>query len=134
MSKSETKKTVLIIDDSPAILRVFSRILRKKGFLVTTAATGREAWEKLKTKSYDAALIDVRLPEMNGTDLLPRMGKLAPKMVKIVFTGFPLEEKSIEAIKTNADALISKPAKPETILSILEEKMKTKKIATNNKA
>jgi DNA-binding NtrC family response regulator len=127
MGTSSRNKFVLIIDDNPAILLVFSRLLGKKGFLTTTARTGREAWEKFRTKRYDAVLIDVGLPDMEGTDLLRRMGELAPKMVKIVFTGMMLPEKNLTQAKTLADALLLKPVKPEILLRILEEKLEQKK-------
>lgn len=123
---SEVKPNILLIDDDPSILRVFTRVLEKRGFFVSTARTGREAWEKVRTKSFDATLIDVRLPDMDGTDLMRRMGDLSPKMVKIVFTGSPLQERSLEATKTFADAFLLKPVKPETFLNILEAKMKEK--------
>ena len=113
--------------DNPAILLAFSRILIRNGYLVATARTGREAWEKLRMKSYDAALIDVRLPDMEGTDLLRRMGELAPKMVKIVFTGMSLPEKNLSLAKTLADALLLKPVRPEILLKTLEKKFEEKK-------
>jgi DNA-binding NtrC family response regulator len=122
----EAKPSILVIDDDASILRVFTRVLEKRGFFVATARSGREAWEKVRTKSFDATLIDVGLPDMEGTDLMRRMGDLSPKMVKIVFTGSPLQESSLEATKTFADAFLLKPVKPETFLNILETKMREK--------
>lgn len=131
--KAETKGAVLIIDDDVSILRTFTRVLERKGFSVATARTGREAWEKLKSKSYDAALIDVRLPDMEGTDLLRRMSALVPRMAKIVFTGSPLMEREFETAKTGADAFLLKPVNPELLLTILEEKLTVKRASATSR-
>ncbi|MBE3116374.1 response regulator, partial [Candidatus Bathyarchaeota archaeon] len=64
---------MLIIDDDESILRTFSRILQKNGFSTDTAETGKEAIEKAQTKPYAVALIDVCLPDMNGTNLLNKL-------------------------------------------------------------
>jgi len=123
-------KRILIIDDDRAILRVLSRVLSRKGYLVATSETGKEALEKLETISYDAATIDVRLPDMEGTDLLSYMQKAMPSMVRIIFTGLPLIENSCAPVKERADAFLSKPVRPKILLSILEEKL-ARKSSTN---
>jgi two-component system NtrC family response regulator len=84
---------ILVIDDDQAILRVFTRILNRKGYDVTTADTGNDARKKLESKVFDAALIDVRLPDVEGINLLPFMHNKDPRMVKnslyrIVYDGF----------------------------------------------
>jgi len=79
----EAKKSILVIDDDASILRVFTRVLEKRGFLVATAKSGREAWEKVRTKSFDATLIDVGLPDMDGTELMRRMGDLPQKWLRL---------------------------------------------------
>ncbi len=63
---------------------------------------------------------------MEGIDLLPRMQETAPNMVKIVFTGLSSYEKSAETARKSADAFLVKPVSPETLLNILEEKLKSK--------
>ena len=116
-------RKILIIDDDRAILRVFTRVLNRKGYFVATAETGEEAWEKLTMNRYDAALIDVKLPDMEGTDLLPLMLEIAPKMLKIVYTGFAVLGNSNEFTKKGVDAFLVKPVNPETLLNILQEKL-----------
>jgi len=92
---NETK--VLIIDDDKSILNILSRILAKKGFSVDTAESGQEAITKLSAKTYSAALIDVRLQDTNGLDLLIKIQEIAPKMRKILLTGYPSDEDRIKA-------------------------------------
>ena len=119
----DKKRSILIIDDDPSILRTLTRILGKAGYMVDAAQTGNEASEKFTTKRYDAALIDVRLGEIKGTDLLPHMQKVAPNMVKILFTGTPMPESELDDVRRSADVFLLKPVKPETLLGILEEKL-----------
>jgi DNA-binding NtrC family response regulator len=88
---------MLVIDDDRAILRSFSRIFEKKGYFVSTAETGREAQEKLSKQTYDATLVDIKLSDMNGADLLPFMQEVAPNMVKIVISGLPSVEIAYQA-------------------------------------
>jgi DNA-binding NtrC family response regulator len=124
---SEKKRSILIIDDNPSILRTMTRVLSKAGYVVDSAQTGNEATRKFRAKSFDAALIDVRLGEMEGTDLLPQMRKVAPNMLKILFTGTPMPEEMLEKARRGADVFLLKPVKPETLLGILEDKLERRK-------
>jgi DNA-binding NtrC family response regulator len=121
---SREKHSILIIDDNASILRAFSRILAKAGYNVETAQTGKEASKKFMTKKFDAALIDISLGETKGTDLLPQMRKVAPNMLKILFTGTPVSESTLDKAKEFADFFLLKPVNPETLLGILEDEIK----------
>ena len=68
-----SKKTILVVDDDKSILRTFTRILQKSGYEIDVAETGKEAVEKAENHHYDFALVDIRLPDMDGTDLLAKL-------------------------------------------------------------
>ncbi len=119
--KLDKKLNILIIDDDVSILRTLSRVLSKAGHVVDTASTGKDAQLKLKSKTYDAAVIDVGLGDFNGTDLLPQMRQIAPKMLRVILTGTPLSENVLETAKREANFFLLKPVKPETLLKILDE-------------
>ena len=118
------KKSILVIDDDKSILRTFTRILQKTGCDIDVAETGREAIEKAEKRHYDLALVDVRLPDMDGTDLLAKMKDTMRDTVKIVITGFPSMEVGVKALDEGADAYLVKPVKPEDLLMLIEEKLK----------
>jgi two-component system NtrC family response regulator len=118
------KKSILIIDDDKSILNIFTRILQKQGYNTDTAETGQEALEKLQANSYDLALVDVKLPDTNGTDLLARINQTHPNMIKIAITGFPSLEDATKVIDRGAAAYLVKPVKPEELVSIIAEKLK----------
>jgi len=119
------KKTILVIDDDKSILRTLTRILQKSGYGVDTAETGKEAMEKAEKRHYDLALVDVRLPDVDGTDLLLTMKDALKDTVKIMITGFPSLEMGIKALDGGADAYLVKPVRPEELLMLIEEKLKT---------
>ena len=120
----KAKKNILVIDDDKSILRTFTRILQKNGYVIDVAETGKEALEKAEKKKYDLALIDIRLPDMEGTDLLIKMQHSMRDSIKIMITGFPSLETGVKALDEGADAYLVKPVKPEELLALIEEKFK----------
>ncbi|MFH0896669.1 MAG: response regulator [Candidatus Bathyarchaeota archaeon] len=120
----DEKKNILVVDDDEAISASFKAILQAGGYSVDTANTGREAIEKSKTKFYSLALFDIRLPDMEGTKLLVQMHETAPKMMKIMVTGYPSLENAVESVNLGADAYVIKPVKPDELLKVVEKKLK----------
>jgi DNA-binding response OmpR family regulator len=123
----EATKTILVVDDDKSILRTFTRILQKNGYEIDSAETGKEAMEKAASRHYDLALLDIRLPDMDGTDLLSKMKKQLQNTIRIMITGFPSLESGVKALDEGADAYLVKPVKPEELLMLIEEKLKNKK-------
>jgi DNA-binding response OmpR family regulator len=123
---SESKKTILVVDDDKSILRTFTRILQKSGYEIDVAETGREAMDKAENQHYDLALVDIRLPDMDGTDLLAKLKRQLQNTVKIMITGFPSLETGVKALDEGADAYLVKPVKPQELLLLLEEKLKNR--------
>jgi DNA-binding response OmpR family regulator len=121
-NKQKNKQNVIILDDNKFVLRVLIKILQKAGHCVTPVETGHDLLERLKTKTYDAAIIAVRLQDVNGLDLLNKIQKINANMKKIVLTGYPSEEDRIRALEQGADYYLSKPIKSERLIEIVEEK------------
>jgi DNA-binding response OmpR family regulator len=122
---SKRSQHILIIDDDNTLLRIMAKIFQKQGYIVNTAQNGLEALSKLEGKSYAAALIDVKLPDMNGLDLLNRLRTIAPGMTKIILTGYPSDEDRVRALDQGADYYLAKPIKPEILVEIIRTKLKT---------
>jgi len=123
------KASILIVDDERAILQTLKAILESKGYITDTAETGGEAIEKSKSKFFNLALLDIRLPDMEGTKLLTEMKDTHPTMVKIMITGHASMENAVESLNLGADAYLMKPVKPEELLKTIEEKLKAQEIA-----
>ncbi|PIU58762.1 hypothetical protein COS86_07785 [Candidatus Bathyarchaeota archaeon CG07_land_8_20_14_0_80_47_9] len=118
---------ILVIDDDESIRRTITSILEEKGYTVDTAENGKEAIRKSKTKFYNLALIDIRLPDMEGTKLLTAMKETTPKMVKIIVTGYPSLHNAVEAVNRGADAYVLKPFNVEKTLKTIEEQLEKQK-------
>ena len=115
---------ILVIDDDESIRKSFSIALKGVGYSVDTAADGKEAIEKSNMNFYNLALIDIRLPDMEGTELLTAMRDTFPKMVKIIVTGFPSMKNAIEAVNRGADGFLVKPTDPRDLLRIVAEHLR----------
>ncbi len=124
MDKNKTR--ILVVDDDKSILRTFTRILQKNGYEIDVAENGKEAVEKSRRQRFNLALIDIRLPDMDGTDVLMKMQKTIPDAVKIMITGFPSLETGVKALDEGADAYLVKPVKPEELIALIEEKLRSK--------
>lgn len=120
------EKSILIVDDDKIILSVLTKFLRKAGYQTDVAETSRDALEKVKNGSYDVALIDIKLPDMEGTDLLPLINRISPQMIKIMMTGFASTENRYKAMSRGADAYLVKPIQPQQLLSEIKEKLSVK--------
>jgi len=123
---SKRKKSVLVIDDDKSVLRTFRRILEKGGYDVEVAETGKEAMQKASARGFDVALIDLRLPDMDGTELLLKAKESLGDAVKIMITGAPSVDTGTKALDEGVDVYIVKPVKPEELLSLIAEKLKPK--------
>jgi len=118
------KANVLVIDDDEHISQMLTKLLSKEGYLMETAKNGAEAVEKSNAKTFDLALIDVVLPDMQGTQLLVKLKDTVPKMRKIIVTGYATLDNAVEAVNLGADAYIMKPVKPQELLKAIEEQLR----------
>jgi len=116
----EEKGSILIVDDDESIRKTLAAILEEKGYHVDTADTGMKGIAKSKTKFYNLALLDIRLPDMEGTQLLTRLRDTVPKMAKVIVTGYPSLQNAVEALNQGADAYIIKPLNIDSALTTIE--------------
>ncbi len=123
----EKKGSILIVDDDPSIRKVLAAILEEKGYKVDTAETGKQAIQKSRTKFFNLALLDVRLPDMEGTQLLTQMKQTTPPMVRIMVTGYPSLQNAVEALNKGANAFIIKPLNIDHALAIIEKLLEQQK-------
>ena len=119
---TEQKQKILIVEDDKKIRETIQSILQQSGYDTDVAETGKEAEEKIK-KNYNLALLDIKLPDIEGTQLLTKVHQSTPKTIKIMVTGYPSLENSIEALNFGADAYVTKPVKPAKLLNLIKEKL-----------
>jgi DNA-binding NtrC family response regulator len=114
---------ILIVDDDENIRKVLTTILEDEGYIIESVGTAKKAIAKTGKKFYNLALIDIRLPDMEGIELLTRMKDTTPKMRKIIITGYPTLQNAVEAVNRGADAYIIKPFDVKKALRTIEEEL-----------
>jgi len=115
---------ILVVDDDENIRKVLSMILEDEGYKVDQAETAKQAIEKSRKNFYNIALIDIRLPDMEGIELLTKMRDTTPRMRKIIITGYPTLQNAIEAVNRGADAYILKPFDVNKVLATIKEQLR----------
>jgi DNA-binding response OmpR family regulator len=96
-------------------------VLQEEGYFVDTAENGKEAIKKSFDNFYNLAIVDWRLPDIDGTVLITQLKETTPKMVKIMLTGYPSMNNAIEAVNLHADAFLIKPVDVEELLKKIHE-------------
>lgn len=119
----DQKYKILIVDDDETIRSTMKAILEDEGYIVDSAANGKEAIKKTQEQSYNLALLDIRLPDMEGVELLKLMKEPMPRMRKIMVTGFPSLQNAVEAVNKNADAYLIKPVDVDKLLATVKEQL-----------
>jgi DNA-binding NtrC family response regulator len=112
---------ILVIDDDESIRTTTAAILQSEGYVVDTAENGKAAIEKSNADVYHVAVIDFRLPDMEGTELLTALREITPRMAKIMVTGYPTLQNAIECVNKQADAYFIKPVDYENLLSTIKK-------------
>jgi DNA-binding response OmpR family regulator len=112
---------ILIVDDEPNIRKGLHAILARDGHEVHDVGTGEEALEVLKTLAIEAAIVDIRMPGMSGTDLLAMARARWPYLSVILLTGHGTLETAITAVKQGARDYLLKPAQPNEIRAVVNQ-------------
>ncbi|HVP36743.1 MAG TPA: response regulator [Terriglobales bacterium] len=125
------RKNLLVIDDEPIVLDSCRRILKQEGFDVNGAFSGREGLKKIEEDKYDAVLVDWKLPEIDGMEVLRIIKKNHPEVVVVMITGYPSVESAVKAMKLGVSDYVSKPFSPDelkdTIIKAIESSRTAKK-------
>ena len=119
-----TSHSILIIDDEPNLRRSLGLILQRAGYVITTASNASEAMHVLQAGAYDLAFLDIKLPDQNGLELLPRIRKLYPEMPILILTAHATLDTAIGAVRLGARDYLLKPIDPESILNRVEAILK----------
>ena len=115
---------ILIVDDDESIRNTIKVILEDEGYIVDVVATGRDGIRRTEETAYNVALIDIRLPDIEGVELLKLMKDAVPRTRKIMVTGYPSMQNAITALNKNADAYMIKPIDIEKLLNTVKEQIK----------
>lgn len=109
MSEKAKQKRILLVDDNANVLTVLSDFLKTTGYAVCEAKDAQGAMRMVKEELADLALIDLRMPEMNGINLMLSLRKTKSHLPVIIYSGYPSMDTAIEALKKGADDYVTKP-------------------------
>jgi two-component system response regulator AtoC len=125
---------ILVVDDEPAIRQVLTLMLARAGYEVESAASAEEASARLAKGEFDVVLCDIKLPGMDGIELLRRTKAAGSDVVFIMVTAFASMDTAIEALKAGASDYIVKPARNEEILHRLSQIEALRGLRNENRA
>jgi DNA-binding response OmpR family regulator len=106
---------ILVVDDEGANRYSVSKTLQRVGYMVHEAATGEEALEHIKNQNYDVVLTDIRMPGLDGVELLRRIKEEAPDAIVILMTGYASLGTAVEALRLGAHDYLIKPSSSQDI-------------------
>lgn len=117
------EKTVLVVDDDLMVRDMLYDFLLERGYRVIAAEDGKSALESIRNRTFQAAIVDIKLPEANGLSIVRRMKEVKPDVPVIVVTAYPSEEVKAEAYAIGAVAFMEKPFKVTRIAAELKKAM-----------
>jgi len=127
------KENILIVDDDLGFLQVARAILRAKGYEVDTAPSGGEAISQAKEHFYNVAILDISLPDINGTELLSALLGLHPDILAIMLTGHSSVQNAVQSLNRGAFAYLEKPLDPDHLLSVINRGLEKQRLVFENR-
>jgi two-component system response regulator AtoC len=122
----------LIVDDEEQLAEAFKKKLSKEGFSVTIAFTAHEAISIMKKQSFDVCVLDIRLPDMDGVDLLELLKKSEPTLEFVMLTGHASIDTAIQSMKRGAYDYLSKPCKLSELSNVIQKAYEKKSLQERN--
>jgi len=124
---------ILLADDDAALRKVVQFKLKQRGYEVTATADGEEALSALRESRYELLLSDMRMPKLNGLDLLKQAKKVQPDIEVILMTAFAAVSQAVEAVKLGAFDYLTKPFDDDHLFVTIEKAVKFKRLENENK-
>lgn len=122
---------ILAVDDEPRLLASLQQLLALNGYEITTAGDGRTAIEQLRTNSYDLALIDLKMPDINGQRIMRYVAENDIRTDIIVISGEASFETAVEALRLGAHDFLLKPYAPEQLLKRIDNTIERRRLQSN---
>lgn len=112
---------VLVVDDEPVITKSCERILRHQGMEVEVATSGYDGLELTEKNKFDAVLLDLKMPNIGGMEVLRRVKEVQPEAIVIIITGYPSLGTAVEAMKLGAFDYVVKPFRPTELTEAVKK-------------
>ncbi|MBZ5498834.1 MAG: response regulator [Acidobacteriia bacterium] len=123
-SEGAAAPKVLVVDDEPVVVNSIRKTLARKAYKVEEAFSGQEALSLIAKRTYDLVLLDMRLPDANGLELISDIRKRKPKLRVVIVTGYATIDTAVEAIKRGASDYVAKPFTPDELYDVTSRILK----------
>lgn len=124
--------SILVIDDKDAMRKMLAQTLAEEGYSVDTAANGPEGIEKAKEKPFDLVLTDMKMPEMDGLEVLSQLKDINSETAVIVMTAYGTIETAVSAMKKGAFDFLTKPFESDHLLVLVDKAIQNQRIVAEN--
>jgi DNA-binding NtrC family response regulator len=122
------KPAILVVDDDEVMRQTLSDVLKKKGYAVSTAETGGQTISSIKEQLFDLVLLDIRLPDMDGLDVLKSVKEIESDLMVIVMTAYSDVQTAVMAMKSGAYDYIDKPFELEELKILIQKALETQNL------
>src|SRR4030042_1182330 len=129
----KNKESILVVDDDLDFLGIIRKIMENKGYKTSTVPSASEALSLLEKQFYNAVILDISLPDADGTELLPKILELHPYILAIMLTGHSSVKNAVESLNRGAFAYLEKPLNPENLLSVINRGMEKQLLVFENR-
>ena len=126
-------ETILVVDDDRDFLDIIRRILELKGYNIETVPSADEAVSRLKERFYNIAILDISLPDADGTELLSRIMEMHPDIIAIMLTGHSSVQNAVQSLNCGAFAYLEKPVDPENLISVISRGLERQHLLLENR-
>ena len=123
---------ILVVDDEQGLREVLSIMLKRTGYAVTSVADGEEAVELLSKEIFDLVITDLRMPKVNGMEVLKAAESASPETVVLVITAFATADSAVEAMKQGAYDYLTKPFQVDEVQLIIRNALEKRRLTTEN--
>jgi two-component system response regulator PilR (NtrC family) len=123
---------ILVVDDEQSLREVLSIMLKRTGYAVTSVADGEEAVELLGKEIFDLVITDLRMPKMDGMEVLRAAKSASPETVVLVITAFATADSAVEAMKQGAFDYLTKPFQVDEVQLIIRNALEKRRLTTEN--
>ena len=126
------KARILVIDDEPIVCKSCSRILGEEGYEVETTLNGSQGLERMKARPFDVILVDLKMPDMSGMEVLKRIKEEAPETIVLMITGYSTVKTAVEAMKLGASDYVPKPFTPDELAMVVQQALEKRRLLHEN--
>src|SRR5207253_769412 len=124
---------ILVVDDEEIMREILETLLKREGYDVRLAASGDEGLELARSMPFDAAIVDIMMPGLNGIETLDELKRIDEDLAVLIITAYASVESAISAMKNGAFDYITKPFKNEEVLVVVRNALERRRLVTENR-